>query len=103
MPRTSIDLDAFPVIATTGQWRLYHRDAKNLPWRSLVLLAPPDHRKRRYYLGWNGERIGGASDPKDLRKRHPEILTWVRDACRAFPAFNDLSGCPVVEDTNAQP
>ena len=74
---------------------LYRPDSSTDEWRNIVVHAPgakfeSGHKRRgapkftrKYYCGWNGERLSG-SDVKILRQRYPEILTWLESILQHF-------------------
>lgn len=63
-----------------GEWSLWRRDTTGTAdWDALVLERACRARKRKWYLGWNGERLARNADTAHLHGNHAEILEWVRD------------------------
>jgi hypothetical protein len=42
-------------------------------WRSLKLVRAGRHKKRNWWLGWNGERLARSSDAGKLYAHHGEV------------------------------
>ena len=60
------------------EWILLSLDRDESDWISLILIGPGSRNKtKKYWLGWNGERLSHSTDAGLLHKRHPEIENWV--------------------------
>lgn len=62
-----------PVI-TFPEAKVYAVNKTPQRWANfLVLIADEQMRKRRYYLGWNGERLAETADLAMIDERHPGL------------------------------
>jgi hypothetical protein len=51
-------------------------------WHNFVLVAPESEtRKRKYYGGWNGERLAQSYDMDILLEHVPSIYRWLVKTC----------------------
>ena len=70
------------VIAQRGGFTLIELKRQG-GWRSMKLTHPRGfvgsgrHRKRNWWLGWNGERLAKNCDAGKLHQYHPDIYAWV--------------------------
>src|SRR5262245_32351441 len=51
-------------------------------WFGFVLVAPPSELlKRKYFGGWNGERLSRSHDMGTLAKHKPPTYAWLTAVC----------------------
>jgi hypothetical protein len=69
-----------------GDWEFFHCEGfdSSKGWRNILLVTPrPDQTgKRRYHLGWNGERLSVCHDSKLLYDRHSRLFWVLLKLCR---------------------
>jgi hypothetical protein len=63
---------ALTPLATVGDFVLYERrDRSTAEWTNLKLVHSGDnHRKKYWWLGWNGERLARSTDAARLPRRY---------------------------------
>jgi len=71
-------LENYRLIAETSVCLLYHRtDGSQQPWQRFVLeLKRSPIKKRRFQIGWNGERLADNSDIQTARSISTESVVW---------------------------
>jgi hypothetical protein len=70
-----------------GSWELHHHaESDRKRWRALVLLRPPEARRRRehaterrLFFAWNGDRLSVTADFHYLRAKWPAVLDWLNE------------------------
>lgn len=70
---------AYVLIAETATCYLFKRDdASETPWQRFVLeLKRPSSRKRRFQIGWNGDRLAENSDIDAARVASATSVNWM--------------------------
>jgi hypothetical protein len=73
------------MIAATAHFALFERtEWSNATWRSLKLERTDGQgKKRKWSLGWNGERLARNADAAKLSEHHPDVYDWVIESLQS--------------------
>jgi hypothetical protein len=78
-----------PVVAKYRGWVLHAKGSKG-GWHSFVLVAPAtEQRKRKYWGGYNGDRLARSRDMGILFKYNPDVGDWL--AAYGAPALTGFA------------
>lgn len=85
------------LIGKTDDFELFEREPTNeAGWSGLKLVRAGNHRKRNWWLSWNGERLADGKDRKTLAEHNPEIERWIIETLSA------LAGRPPIHINSMQ-
>jgi hypothetical protein len=72
---------------------VWRQDASTKDWYNFYVVAPGKRYKRawstpqrKYYGGWNGERVARVADMALLYQRHPQIYNWMVSVLKEIAA-----------------